>query len=50
MFNFLKNKLKGVLSKFTKKVEEEAPEEKVTVEKEVEVVPPKVEKKLQIPE
>jgi fused signal recognition particle receptor len=47
MFNFLKDKLKGVLSKFTKKVEEEAPEEKVEVQKEVVVEPPKkkVEKK-----
>jgi fused signal recognition particle receptor len=44
MFNFLKDKLKGVLSKFTKKVEEEAPEEKVAVEKEVTVAPPKKEK------
>jgi len=44
MFNFLKDKLKGVLSKFTKKVEEEAPEEKVSVQKEVVVAPPKVEK------
>ncbi len=44
MFNFLKDKLKGVLSKFTKKVEEEAPEEKVTVEKEITVAPPKKEK------
>jgi fused signal recognition particle receptor len=41
MFNFLKDKLKGVLSKFTKKVEEEAPEEKITVEKEVKIEPPK---------
>jgi fused signal recognition particle receptor len=41
MFNFLKDKLKGVLSKFTKKVEEEAPEEKVSVEKEITVAPPK---------
>jgi len=41
MFNFLKDKLKGVLSKFTKKVEEEAPEEKVVVQKEVTVEPPK---------
>ncbi len=47
MFNFLKDKLKGVLSKFTKKVEEEAPEEKIEVQKEVVVEPPKpkVEKK-----
>ncbi len=44
MFNFLKDKLKGVLSKFTKKVEEEAPEEKITVEKEVKTEPPKIEK------
>ncbi len=41
MFNFLKDKLKGVLSKFTKKVEEEAPEEKSTVEKEIKTEPPK---------
>ena len=40
MFGFLKDKLKGVLSRFTKKVEEEAPEEKVVVEKEVTVAPP----------
>ncbi len=45
MFNFLKEKLKGVLSKFTKKVEEEAPEEKVAVEKEVTIEPPKVKPK-----
>ncbi|VVB81151.1 Signal recognition particle receptor FtsY [uncultured archaeon] len=47
MFGFLKDKLKGVLSKFTKKVEEEAPEEKVAVEKSV--VPPEkpVEKKVE---
>ncbi|MEM3154532.1 MAG: signal recognition particle-docking protein FtsY [Candidatus Woesearchaeota archaeon] len=44
MFNFLKDKLKGVLSKFTKKVEEEAPEEKVEIQKEVAVEPPKIEK------
>ncbi len=44
MFNFLKDKLKGVLSKFTKKVEEEAPEEKITVEKEIKTEPPKAEK------
>jgi len=50
MFNFLKDKLKGVLSRFTKKVEEEAPEEKITVQKEVTVEPPKkkVEKKPEI--
>ncbi len=40
MFGFLKDKLKGVLSKFTKKVKEEAPEEKVVVEKEVKISPP----------
>ncbi len=45
MFNFLKDKLKSVLSKFTKKVEEEAPEEKITVEKEVKVEPPKPKEK-----
>ena len=39
MFGFLKDKLKSVLSKFTKKVEE-APEEKVVVEKEVKISPP----------
>ena len=43
MFGFLKKKLKNALSKFTKKVEE-APEEEVTVEKEVEVKPPVEEK------
>ncbi len=51
MFNFLKDKLKGVLSKFTKKVEEEVPEEKVEVKKEVVVEPPKkkeVEKKPEV--
>ena len=42
MFGFLKDKLKSVISKFTKKVEQEAPEEKVTVEKEVTVAPPEV--------
>jgi len=48
MFGFLKDKLKSVISKFTKKVEQEAPEEKVTVEKEAVVAPPEVkeEKKL----
>ncbi len=44
MFGFLKDKLKGALSKLTKKVEE-APEEEVLVEKEVKVEPKKVEKK-----
>lgn len=44
MFNFLKDKLKGVLSKFTKKVEE-APEEKVEIQKEVTVAPPEKEEK-----
>lgn len=42
MFGFLKDKLKGALSKLTKKVEEEAPEEEVEVSKEV--APPKAEK------
>jgi len=41
MFNFLKDKLKGVMKSFSKKVEEEAPEEKVEVEKEVEEKVPK---------
>ena len=44
MFGFLKDKLKGALSKLTKKVEE-APEEEVVVEKEVKVEPKRVEKK-----
>ena len=44
MFGFLKDKLKGALSKLTKKVEE-APEEEVLVEKEVKVEQKKVEKK-----
>jgi len=44
MFGFLKDKLKGVLTKFSKKVEEEVPEEKVSVEKEVKIIPPKPEK------
>jgi fused signal recognition particle receptor len=50
MFNFLKDKLKGVMSKFTKKVEEEAPEEKVEVQKDVVVEPPKpkIEKKTEL--
>ncbi len=50
MFNFLKDKLKGVLSKFTKKVEEEAPEEKVSVEveKPKKIEKPKAEKKPEI--
>jgi fused signal recognition particle receptor len=42
MFKFLKDKLKGVVDKFSQTVEEEAPEE--TVEQEVEVEEPKVEK------
>lgn len=51
MFGFLKDKLKGALGKLTKKVEE-APEEEITVEKEVAKKPkkeekPKVEKKPQ---
>ena len=42
MFGFLKDKLKSVISKFTKRVEQEAPEEKVTIQKEVVVAPPEV--------
>jgi fused signal recognition particle receptor len=34
MFGFLKDKLKGVMKSFSKKVEEEAPEEKIEVTKE----------------
>lgn len=34
MFGFLKDKLKGVMKSFSKKVEEEAPEEKIEVAKE----------------
>jgi fused signal recognition particle receptor len=53
MFGFLKDKLKGIVAKFTKKVETEAKEEVVDVEKEVkrpakkkeEKTPSKVEKK-----
>lgn len=52
MFGFLKEKLKGIVSKFTKKVETEAKEEVVEVERKVkkpvkkeEKKPPKVEKK-----
>ena len=41
MFKFFKKKIKDVLSKFSKKVESEAPEEKVTVEEPVAVAPPK---------
>lgn len=52
MFNFLKDKLKGVLNKFTKKVEEEAPEEKVekevVVEKPKKIEKPKTEKKPEV--
>ncbi|RJQ21379.1 signal recognition particle-docking protein FtsY [Candidatus Woesearchaeota archaeon] len=43
MFGFLKDKLKGALGKLTKKVEE-APEEEITVEKEVAKKPKKEEK------
>lgn len=43
MFNFLKDKLKGVLNKFSKKVEEEGKEEKTVVEKEAPVKAPKKE-------
>lgn len=45
MFNFLKDKLKGVMKGFSKKVEEETPDEKVTVEKEVPVEEPKAKPK-----
>lgn len=46
MFGFLKDKLKGLVSKFTKKVETEAKEEVVEVEKEApQEKKPKVEKK-----
>jgi fused signal recognition particle receptor len=53
MFGFLKDKLKGIVAKFTKKVETEAKEEVVEVEKEVkkpankkeEKKPEKIEKK-----
>ena len=48
MFGFLKEKLKGALSRFTKKVEEEAPEEEIVVRKEVEVKPEEVEVKEEI--
>ena len=46
MFGFLKEKLKGALSRFTKKVEEEAPEEEIEVKKEVEVKPEEVKEKV----
>ena len=46
MFKFLKDKLKGALNIFKKKVKEEVPEEEVEVEKEAAVaVPPAEEKK-----
>ncbi|MBW2994284.1 AAA family ATPase, partial [Candidatus Woesearchaeota archaeon] len=48
MFGFLKKKIKGALDKFTKKVEEEAPEEVVEVKKEV-VEEPKVEEVKETP-
>jgi fused signal recognition particle receptor len=41
MFKFLKDKLKGVLSKLTGRIEQEAKEEVVQVEREVPVEPPK---------
>jgi fused signal recognition particle receptor len=41
MFKFLKDKLKGVLSKLTGRIEQEAQEDVVEVEKEVPVEPPK---------
>jgi fused signal recognition particle receptor len=55
MFGFLKDKLKSLVSKFTKKVETEAKEEVIEVEKEVkkppkeEKRPPKAEKKVEKP-
>ena len=48
MFGFLKKKIKGALDKFTKKVEEEAPEEEVEVKKEIEVKPEEVKVKEEI--
>jgi len=45
MFGFLKDKLKGLVSKFTKKVEDEGKEEVVEVEKEVKKPAKKEEKK-----
>jgi len=50
MFGFLKKKLKGALDKFTKKVEEEAPEEEVDVKKEVEVKPEEAKEKVKAEE
>ncbi|OYT32891.1 signal recognition particle-docking protein FtsY [Candidatus Woesearchaeota archaeon] len=40
MFKFLKKKVKAVLGRFTKKIEEEAPEEKITVTEKEAVAPP----------
>lgn len=45
MFGFLKDKLKSIVAKFTKKVEEEAKEEVVKVEKPAKAEKPKVVKK-----
>lgn len=50
MFGFLKKKIKGALDKFTKKVEEEAPEEEVEIKKEVEVKPEEVKEEVKIEE
>jgi fused signal recognition particle receptor len=50
MFGFLKKKLKGALDKFTKKVEEEAPEEEIAVKKEVEVKPAEVKEEVKVEE
>ncbi len=49
MFGFLKDKLKSLVSKFTKKVEAEAKEEVVEAEKEVKKPAPKIEKKVEKP-
>lgn len=49
MFGFLKDKLKSLVSKFTKKVEAEAKEEVVEAEKEVKKPAPKIEKKAEKP-
>jgi len=45
MFGFLKDKLKGVMKSFSKKVEEEAPEEKIEVAKEEKPAKKEVSKK-----
>lgn len=50
MFGFLKKKIKGALDKFTKKVEEEAPEEEVEIKTEVEVKPEEVKEEVKVEE